>query len=76
MKAIKAIYENGKVKLTEKPAERGPVEVMVVFPEPADEPWHAILEDPSPRPELTKWIEEVKREIMQGKAKPLELNDL
>ena len=39
MKAIKAIYENGKVKLSEKPEEPGPVEVVVVFPEPSDDPW-------------------------------------
>ena len=43
MKAVKAIYENGKIKLSEKPAEKGPVEVMVVFPE--TDPWDAILNE-------------------------------
>ena len=38
MKAVRAIYQNGRVKLSEKPADRGPVEVLVVFPEPSDDP--------------------------------------
>jgi hypothetical protein len=76
MKAVKAIYENGKVKLAEKPKASGPVEVLVVFPESADDPWTAILDDPVPRPTLAKWIKEVKKEIAQGKAKPLRIDDL
>jgi hypothetical protein len=76
MKAVKAIYEKGKVKLSEKPTEAGPMEVLVVFPEPADDPWEAILNDPTPRPALAKWVEEVKEEIAQGKATPLNLDDL
>jgi ABC-type taurine transport system ATPase subunit len=76
MKAVKAIYENGRIKLAEKPVAAGPVEVLVVFPEQADDPWAAIVNDPTPRPALAKWIKEVKREIAQGKAKPLRLDDL
>jgi hypothetical protein len=76
MKAVKAIYEKGKIKLAEQPAEQGPMEVLVVFPEPADDPWEAVLNDPTPRPELAKWVKEVKKEIARGKAKPLNLNDL
>jgi hypothetical protein len=76
MKAVKAIYENGKIKLAEKPAEPGPTEVLVVFPEPAEDSWQKILDDPTPRPRLAKWIKEVKREIAQGKAIPLDVDDL
>jgi AraC family transcriptional regulator of adaptative response/methylated-DNA-[protein]-cysteine methyltransferase len=38
-----------------------PSEVLVVFPEPADDPWEPIVRDPSPRPALLKRIEEVNR---------------
>jgi hypothetical protein len=76
MKAIKAIYQNGKVKLSEKPAEPGPMEVVVVFPEPSDDPWEAILSDPRPRPALARRIQEVRDEIAKGKTKPLDLDAL
>ena len=76
MKAVKAIYKNGKIKLAEKPAEPGPVEVLVVFPEPASDPWQAIVDDPSPRPALGKWVKEVKKAIAQGKVKALSVEDL
>src|SRR5437764_15457242 len=66
MKAIKATYKNGRVTLSEKPPEPGPFEVLVVFPEPADDPWEAILHDPTPRPALVKRMTEVEREIAQG----------
>ena len=80
MKAVKAIYENGKIKLSEKVAEKlnkhGPLEVLVVFPEPANDPWEKILSDPTPRPKLNKLVNQVKKEIAQRKAKPLDLDDL
>ena len=76
VKAVKAIYEKGKIKLAEKPAHDGPMEVLVVFPETADDPWQAILDDPTPRPALAQWVRDVKKEIAQGKAKPLELDRL
>ena len=76
MKAVKAIYEKGKIKLSEKPADQGPTEVLVVFPEPADDPWEAILNEQTPRPSFLKFVEECKAEIRQGKAKPLNLDDL
>ena len=74
MKAVRGIYEKGKVKLSEMPLEKGPLEVLVVFPE--DDPWKETLEDPTPRPKLNKMAEQVKKEISQGKAKPLRLKDL
>jgi hypothetical protein len=76
MKAIKAIYKNGKVKLSETPTEPGPMEVVVVFPEPSDDPWEAILSDPRPRPALARRIQEVRDEIAKGKTKPLDLDAL
>ncbi len=76
MKAIKAIYQNGKVKLSEKPSEPGPMEVVVVFPEPSDDPWDAIVNDPRPRPALAQRIEQVRHARAKGKTKPLDLNQL
>lgn len=76
MKAVKGVYEKGKIKLSEKPAELGPVEVLVVFPEMSDDPWQAILDNPAQRPELAKWVSEVRKEIADGKAKPLDIKDL
>ncbi len=80
MKAVKAIYEKGKIKLSEKVPEKlgehGPLEVLVVFPEPAQDPWDEILGNPQPRPKLSKMANQVKKEIAQGKAKPLDLDDL
>ncbi len=76
MRAVKAIYENGKVKLSEKPDQPGPVEVLVVFPEPNDDPWEAILNEKTPRPAFVKFAQKCMDEIRQGKAKPLKLEQL
>jgi len=76
MKAVKATYKNGRITLSEKPPEPGPVEVLVVFPEATDDPWEAILSDPTQRPALAKRLKEVEEEIAQGKALPLDLDQL
>ena len=76
MKAVKATYKNGKITLSEKPLEPGPMEVLVVFPEPADDPWERILNDPAPRPALMQWLKEVEKEIAEGKVTPLDLDQL
>jgi len=76
MKAVKATYKNGRIKLAEKPAVEGPVEVLVVFPETADDPWEAILNDPTPRPALDKFVEKCRKEIAAGKTEPLDLDRL
>lgn len=76
MKAVKAKYENGSIKFAEPPPAGGPTDVLVVFPEPADEPWQKILDDTSPRPELSRWIAEVEAEIAAGSAKPLDQSQL
>lgn len=78
MKAIKATYQNGQITLAEPaPANGdGPVEVLVVFPEVAADPWARILNDPTPRPALSALADEVLREFEQGKTQPLDLNQL
>jgi hypothetical protein len=76
MKAVKATYKNGRITLAEKPTEPGPVEVLVVFPEPADDPWEAILNDPTPRPALIKLANKCLADIANGKSKPLDLDRL
>ena len=76
MKAVKAIYDKGKIKFSEKPKAAGPVEVLVVFPEPADDPWQPILSEHKPRATFEKFAEECQEEIRRGKSKPLRLDDL
>jgi len=76
MKAVRATYENGHITLAESPPSAGPVEVLVVFPDPTEDPWERIHADPSLRPELSKWISEVESEIAQGRALPLRVDDL
>ncbi|MCB1052934.1 MAG: hypothetical protein H6510_03260 [Acidobacteria bacterium] len=49
MFALHAWYENGKIQfLFEPPAAEGPLQVLVVFPNPPEEPYD--LEDPSSDP--------------------------
>ena len=76
MKAIKATYKNGRVKLSEKPAEPGPFEVLVVFPETVDDPWDAILNEPTPRPTFVEFAKKCQEDIAKGKSKPLDLDRL
>lgn len=76
MKAVKAIYEKGKIVLSETPSETGPMEVVVVFPEAADDPWAGILAETTPRPAFAKFAQECLEKIAKGKAKPLELDQL
>ncbi len=76
MRALKGVYENGRLKLAEPIDDEGPVEVIVVFPDGADDPWGGILNDATPRPNLAQWVKEVEEEIAQGKATPLDLNQL
>ena len=75
MKAIKGRFEAGEIKLAEPAPAGGPVDVLVVFPE-GDEVWEGILTDPTPRPALQKWAREVRAEVEQGKAEPLDPDQL
>jgi hypothetical protein len=76
MKAVKAIYQNGRIKLSEKPEDPGPMEVVVVFSEPSDDLWERILSEKTPRPSFARFAQKCLEEIHQGKAKPLRLKDL
>jgi hypothetical protein len=76
MKAIKAIYRNGKVTFTEKPSDPGPVEVVVVFPESSDDPWASIVAEKTLRHSFAKYAQESMKEIRAGKGKPLKVRDL
>jgi hypothetical protein len=77
MRTVKGIYQGGRIRLAEKPKNPGPTEVLVVFLEANEnDPWEKILNDPTPRPALTRLVKQVKKEIAQGKAKPLNVDDL
>ena len=76
MKAVKATFAGGQITFAEPPPQGGPVEVLVVFPEPADEPWGSILEEKTPRAAFAKFAEECLDQIAKGKAKPLKLDEL
>lgn len=77
MKAIKAQFEDGQIKLSEPAPDAGPVEVLVVFPETAgDEAWERIINDPTPRPKLEKKADEIRARIAAGKSTPLNIDDL
>ncbi|MFN0055094.1 MAG: hypothetical protein ACKV0T_23215 [Planctomycetales bacterium] len=43
------------------------MDILVVFPDPADDPWERILSDPAPRPALVQGIAEVREEVAAGK---------
>ncbi len=76
MKAIQATYKNGQVSFAEKPPERGPVDVLVVFPEAGDDPWQGILAEQTVRPAFAEFARECLEKIAKGKAKPLEFDQL
>jgi hypothetical protein len=76
MKAVKATYASGKITFSEPPPKVGPVEVLVVFPEAADDPWETILAEQTPRPAFAKFADECLEKIAKGKAKPLDLDQL
>lgn len=71
MKAVKATYENGHVTLAEAAPLSGPIEVLVVFPDTANDEWDKILAGPTPRQELSRWVSEIE----QGKSSPLKVID-
>lgn len=76
MKAVKATYENGKIAFAEPPPSPGPVDVLVVFPEPADDPWESILAEATTRPAFAEFAKDCMKKIAKGKAKPLDLDQL
>ena len=60
MIAVRARYENGQVTLLEpvKPNGDGPVEGLLVLPRPEEDPWDRIINDPTPRPALSRLADE------------------
>jgi len=76
VRAVKATYKNGKISFAEQPPSPGPVEVLVVFPEPADDPWLSILAEETTRPAFAKFANDCLKKIAKGQAKPLELDEL
>src|SRR5262249_50615744 len=74
MKTVRGTYQGGKIRLAEKPKHPGPTVVFLEVSE--DDPWEKILNDPTPRPASARLVKQVKKEIAQGKAKPLNLDDL
>ena len=74
MKAVPGVYKDGKVTLSEAipGIDPGPIKVLIVFPEEADDPWQRIINEPAPRPAFLKFAEEVMEEIAQGKTERLD----
>lgn len=72
-KESRATYHDGDLPFLEPVPDlgHGPVDVLVVIP---DDPWIAILDDPTPRPRLNEILKEIEEEIAQGKAEPLDLD--
>jgi hypothetical protein len=76
MTAIKGVYRDGTISLQEAAPLDGPVEVLVVFPELPADPWDRILAEPVPRASFLEFAARIKKEIAEGKTKPLNLDDL
>lgn len=77
MRAVKAIFKNGKVKLTEQPPLDEQAEVLVIFPEAdGDARWEEILSSTKRRPALEKRAAKALKDFKAGKTKPLSLDDL
>ena len=70
MKAIKAVVENGQI-VPEQPLDLFGRHDAIVVVLDAD-PWDAILQDASPRPELARAGEEALQEHLQGLTTPLD----
>ena len=65
MRAVNGTFDGKKVTLAEAVQISGPVEVVVVFPEP--DPWDAIVRDKSPRPSLSALGDEVLADLKEGR---------
>ncbi len=76
MKAVRGKYQKGKIMLLEPAPEdgEGPVEVLVVFPDAADDPWRRILAEKTPRRAFQRCVRDCERQIAQGKSQPLDLD--
>lgn len=71
MKAIRVTYNEGKVELLEPTDIRGPVEGFLILAEP--DPWSQLLQDPTPRPDLSAEADKALADLDAGRTTPLEL---
>jgi hypothetical protein len=77
--AVARAFQSNMVSAAETkaaPALTGPVEVLVVFPEPAGDAWAPILAEEKPRPKLVAAGDEAQAEHRGGRTKPLDFRQL
>jgi hypothetical protein len=70
MKAIRVVVDNGHVVVEEPLDATGRHDAILVMLDP--DPWDELLEDPRPRPELTKAGRDALEEHLCGKTTPLD----
>jgi len=70
MKAIKAVIDNGQISFEEPLNVTGRHDAIVVVLDV--DPWEAIVQDASPRPELTKARREAEEDFLQGRTTVLD----
>ena len=76
MRAIPAVYENGSVTLLEPVTTKGRLDAVVVLADVEPDPWDELLDDPAPRPALSRMADEVQAELRDGRTEPLNVDDL
>lgn len=69
MKAIKVFVDNGQI-VPEEPLDAGRHDAILVMLDP--DPWDELLDDPRPRPELTKAAQEALEDYLGGRTTPLD----
>jgi hypothetical protein len=74
MRAVKATITDGNVRLEQPLDIKGPVEAIVVVLD--TDPWQALIDDPRPRPGLSKASQEALDEFLSGQTTPLDPEDL
>jgi hypothetical protein len=69
MKAIRVFVDNGQI-MPEEPLDAGRHDAILVMLDP--DPWERLIDDPRPRPELTKAGQEALDEHLRGMTTPLD----
>lgn len=69
MKAIKAVVQNGRVKLDEPLQDKGRYDAVLVLMDP--DPWESILHDPRPRKHLVAARQKALADFAAGKTQPI-----
>jgi hypothetical protein len=70
MRAIKATIQDGNITLDQPIDIKGRVDAIIVLLDP--DPWKALIDDPRPRPALTKASQDALDEYLTGQATPLD----